>query len=77
MILIQTIRLVAFGLVVGIPLALALGRSMATQLFGLTPADPLALVGSALLLASVAALAADIPARRASRVDPMTALRNE
>ncbi|MGH9884627.1 MAG: ABC transporter permease, partial [bacterium] len=77
MVLIQTIRLVVIGLIVGTPLSLGLARSLATQLFGLTATDPLTLVGSALLLASVTALAADIPARRASHLDPMTALRSE
>jgi putative ABC transport system permease protein len=48
-----------------------------SQLYGITPADPITLVGAALALASVAALAGLIPALRAARVNPITALRYE
>ena len=69
--------LVGVGLVVGIPLALASSRVLHSFLFGLNSADPLSLIGVVLLLGTVAAFAGFIPARRASQVDPMVALRYE
>jgi ABC-type antimicrobial peptide transport system permease subunit len=69
--------LVAVGLAVGIPLALGSGRVLHSFLFGLNSTDPLSLIGVVLLLGMVAALAGFIPARRASQVDPMVALRYE
>ena len=70
-------RLVVIGIVVGLPAAWAGSRWVQSMLFGLTPADPIAIVGATLLLAFVAQLAAYLPAWRASRVDPLTALRHE
>jgi len=70
-------RLVAIGIVVGLPAAWAASRWVQSMLFGLTPTDPTAIVGATLLLALVAQLAAYLPAWRASRVDPLTALRHE
>ncbi len=69
--------LVAVGLAVGIPLALASSRVLHSFLFGLNSTDPLSLIGVVLLLGTVAAFAGFIPARRASQVDPMVALRYE
>ena len=65
------------GLAAGSAAAVALGRVLRSQLFGLSALDPAVLAGSALVLLSAAALAAWLPARRASSVDPMTALRTE
>jgi putative ABC transport system permease protein len=73
----ESAKLVAFGLVIGIPAALVLGRYLANFLFGVHPADPLTFVGVALLLVFVGLLASYVPARRAMRVDPMVALRYE
>lgn len=73
----ETAVLLAVGMAAGIVCALALGRSASTLLFGLEPHDPVTLLGAASLLAVVAALASYLPARRASRLDPMVALRSE
>jgi predicted permease len=69
--------LVAVGLGIGLAGSLALARFAASLLFGLQARDPLTFFAAALLLAAVAALGSFLPARRASRVDPMTALRYE
>jgi putative ABC transport system permease protein len=68
---------VGIGLALGIPAAIGAGNLMASRLFGVTPRDPLILSSAALLLVLAALLAAAIPARRATRVDPMIALRQE
>jgi putative ABC transport system permease protein len=70
-------RLVALGLAVGLAGALALTRLLAAMLFGVSSHDPLTFAAIATLLSLVAVLACLIPARRAARVDPMTALRAE
>jgi len=71
------LRLLGFGVAVGIPAAWAASRLIGSILFGLTATDPPTLVGATLLLMMSALLAAFLPARRASRVDPMAALRHE
>lgn len=68
---------VGVGLALGIPGAIGAGHLIASQLFGVRPWDPLMLSGAALLLVLAALIAAVIPARRATRVDPMVALRYE
>ena len=69
--------LVAAGVAVGVPLALALSTLVRSQIFGLGPHDALTLVSSTLALALVACLAGFVPALRASRIDPLPSLRSE
>ena len=76
-IVVEALVLTGAGLAVGIPAALVLARLLRTQLYGVTPFDPLTVVVAAILLLAVATLAAGIPARRAANVDPMVALRCE
>jgi ABC-type antimicrobial peptide transport system permease subunit len=68
---------VGIGLALGLPAAIGAGYLIASQLFGVRPYDPLMLTEATLLLGLSALLAAIIPARRATRVDPMIALRYE
>jgi predicted permease len=77
MIIAQGLRMTAAGLVIGIAAALALTRLVSSQLFGITPFDPLTFAVAALVLLTAALAASYFPARRATRVDPMTALRYE
>jgi len=67
----------ALGIVIGIAGAIAAGRAIASQLFEVTPYDPLVLAGTALILAVAAAFACWLPARKATRVNPVEALRTE
>lgn len=71
------LKVVALGLVVGLAGAFALSRLMRGLLFNVTPGDPLTFVLVSAVLFFVAMLAAGVPARRATRVDPLIALRNE
>jgi ABC-type antimicrobial peptide transport system permease subunit len=73
----EALLLVAIGLVIGVFASLALTKTAASLLYELKPNDPLTIALATLLLAMVAAVAGYLPARRASRVDPMTALREE
>jgi ABC-type antimicrobial peptide transport system permease subunit len=69
--------MVAIGLVVGVPLAIGSGRLIASQLYGVSTLDPLALGGALAALGLCAFAASIVPALRASRIDPMIALRSE
>jgi predicted permease len=73
----EAFLLTAIGLVAGLPSAVALAQLIKSQLYGVQPSDPLALVAGSFLLLAVTLLAAWLPARRATRVDPMIALRAE
>jgi len=73
----EALLLTLFGLAVGLPAAFAAGRVIRSQLYGVTPYDPLAIAGAVAALIAVAVIAAWLPARRAAEVDPMTALRCE
>lgn len=73
----QTVRLVMAGLALGIPAAYALTKLMSSVLFNTVALDPLAFAGFPVLLTAAALLASFLPARRATRIDPMAALRNE
>ena len=71
------LMLVGIGLGVGLPLALALSGVLRGLLYGVSPIDPLTLMGVSVMLSAVALLACWLPARRAARIDPMVALRCE
>jgi predicted permease len=77
MVLGQGLRTILIGLAIGIAGSLALTRTVESLLFGVTPTDPLTFAGVTLLLVAAALLACYIPARRATRVDAMVALRHE
>jgi predicted permease len=73
----ETLALALLGIAIGIPSALAATRLIASMLFGLSPSDLPTITGVSLLLLVVALLAGYLPARRASSIDPMDALRAE
>jgi putative ABC transport system permease protein len=68
-------RVAIAGIGAGLVLSFALTRLVATQLYGLTPTDPVTMLGASTLLFAVALLASFIPAWRATRIDPVVALR--
>jgi predicted permease len=74
-ILLQTLGLAGIGMFVGIVASWALARTLSGLLFGVTSSDPVTFAGMLVILTGVAALAGYLPARRASRIDPMSALR--
>jgi putative ABC transport system permease protein len=77
LILSEVAILVAIGLAVGLGLTLAGSKAANSMLFGLKPRDPLTLALTVLILAAIGFAASYLPAHRASRLDPMTALRYE
>jgi ABC-type antimicrobial peptide transport system permease subunit len=77
MILRQGLELAIAGAALGLVGALIVSHLMAGLLYGVRPTDPLTFVGVAILLIGIALLACYLPARRAMRVDPMIALRDE
>jgi predicted permease len=77
MVLRQVLVLAAVGLVIGLPTALGASKLVESFLFGMKPNDPVALAFAVAILLAAALLAGYMPARKASRIDPMTALRHE
>jgi ABC-type antimicrobial peptide transport system permease subunit len=75
LILREAIIVMLMGLIVGLPLGFFASRTMAALFYGVPPLDPVAHGTAVTTLVAIAALAAYLPARRASRVDPMRALR--
>ena len=73
----DSLALTAVGLVMGLVVGLSVSRLLGKLLYGVEPHDPLTFFAVAALLATVATLAAYVPVRRASRTDPVKALRNE
>src|SRR5206468_9950238 len=73
----QALRLTLIGMGIGIAGAYAVTRLMASLLFGVSASDPPTFIGVAFILAASALIAAWVPADRATRVDPMVALRSE
>ena len=71
----QTMMVVAIGLVIGLPASWMAARAIQGLLIGVMPTDPVTFAGGATLIVIVAALAGYVPATRASRIDPMMALR--
>jgi hypothetical protein len=77
MVLRESLMMLAAGLPIGIAAAMAGTRFVASMLYGLTPGDPATVAGAVALLTAVSLAAAYVPARRATKVDPLTALRAE
>jgi ABC-type antimicrobial peptide transport system permease subunit len=77
MVIRESLVLVALGIVLGVPTALAGTKILQSLLFGLDARDPLTLAAAAAFMVGLALFAAYLPARRAARVDPMIALRAE
>ncbi len=73
----EVLALTLAGVALGLPAAWAAGRAAESQLFGLSPLDPLSLAGAATLLAVVGMTAGYVPARRAAATEPVLALRTE
>ena len=71
----EVLLLVGVGVLIGLPAALALSRLLASQLYNITPNDPATIVAATVGIAAIAALSGYVPARRATRVDPVAAIR--
>ena len=73
----ESLMLAAAGVAIGVPVALAVARMISTRLFGVGANDPLTIAAAVLAMTAVAAFAGFLPALRASKVDPVVALRYE
>jgi putative ABC transport system permease protein len=71
----EGVRLILLGILVGVVIALGVARTMSSMLYGIRPTDPVAFAGGCLVVIAISLLASYIPARRATNVDPMQALR--
>ena len=77
LILRQVVGITAVGIAIGVPVAIATARLVRASLFGVAPADPLSVIGAAVVMMIVAVSAGFFPAHRAARLDPLVALRSE
>jgi putative ABC transport system permease protein len=77
MVLREALWLTLIGATIGLAIAAAISRVLASFLFGIPPADPITFVGVTLLIAIVAVAACYVPVRRATQIDPTEALRYE
>jgi len=77
LVLAEGVRLILLGILVGLVTALGVARTMSSMLYGIRPTDPVAFAGGCLIVIAISLLASYIPARRATKVDPMVALRYE
>ena len=77
MVIRESLLLIVIGLLIGLPVTFAVTRLVSSMLFGLSPADPISILVASLLLGVVACCAGYLPARRATRIEPMLALRYE
>jgi ABC-type antimicrobial peptide transport system permease subunit len=77
LVLVDVLWLAGISIAITIPLSLLFARTIRSQLFGVSPFDPLTLAAGTLLVGVVALLAASLPARRAASIEPMKALRSE
>ena len=73
----ESLVLLGIGVVLGVPATLAASHAIQAGLFGLSPSDPITLIGAVIVIAAVTLIAAYFPARRATRIDPIVALRYE
>jgi putative ABC transport system permease protein len=73
----RTMRPVIVGATIGIAASVGVSRVLSSVLFGVSPVDPLALIGSVLVVATVAVAAGTLPARRAARIDPNWTLHHD
>src|SRR5262249_51219473 len=77
MVLSESLALVSAGVVLGVPMSLAVARLVSSRLFGVGPADPLTIGAAVMLILAIGALACLVPARRSSKIDPIVVLRCE